>query len=117
MPDMGTVLIALIGSGGVGAIVGAWAALRKANAEADVTVGEAWSAVAKRHEGEITALKSELDCLRQRVDAMVAERTELLLRVASLKAALERERETSATLRTEVDTLKGRVRELEGRTG
>ena len=79
----------------------------------EVGTGGEWGRIATRHEAEIATLKIELALLRGEMNNVRAERTDLILRVSALTAALDRERETSAALRGEVDTLKKRVRELE----
>ena len=113
MPDVGVIVAAIVGTGGIAAVIGAWAARHKPRSEAEVTTGGEWGRIATRHEAEIATLKIELSLLRGEMNNVRAERTDLILRVSALTAARDRERETSAALRGEVDTLKKRVRELE----
>lgn len=69
----GSVVVALIGGGGVGGLLGAWASRRKTVAEAEKAAAEAQKAVAEADRISIEADKLAADAARQAADILTSD--------------------------------------------
>lgn len=69
----GSVVIALIGGGGVGGLLGAWASRRKTVAEAEKAAAEAQKAEAEADRISIEADKLAADAARQAADILTSD--------------------------------------------
>lgn len=69
----GSVVIALIGGGGVGGLLGAWASRRKTVAEAEKAAAEAQKAAAEADRISIEADKLAADAARQAADILTSD--------------------------------------------